>query len=344
MAIAFGASTGGAGGGGTTMAGPSVSGSKTLGIVVFLGGNGGSNDITAPTWGGSAMTLIGQNRKSGDRWLSVWYIKNPTSGATISTGGPTAWWGCAGYYTGVDQTSPIDSSAQFLSGSTSTVTLGPTTVVGSNCWLVGGWGHDTGSRSFTNGTATIRQLDTANPNSNAGLADSNGVVSTGSQSKTVSDSASEINWGTTFSLLPDTSTTAPSVETDAVSDIDLTTATGNGDVTSDGGATVTERGICWGTSANPTTSGDHATASGTTGAFSASMTGLTEATHYYVRAYAINSIGTSYGDNVEFDTLNPYRAGWTNLPGISFVPGDTETIFAEQLNDILARLHALDGG
>ncbi len=97
-------------------------------------------------------------------------------------------------------------------------------------------------------------------------------------------------------------TVAPTVTTQAVSSITSTTATGNGNVTSDGGATVTERGVCWSTSSTPTTDGSKATASGTTGAFTASITGLSPSTLYYVRAYAINSVGTSYGSQVTFTT------------------------------------------
>ena len=93
---------------------------------------------------------------------------------------------------------------------------------------------------------------------------------------------------------------APTVTTQAVTNIAALTATGNGNVTSDGGQTITERGVCWSTSVNPTTSDSKATSGGTTGAFSASLTGLSNATLYHVRAYAINSIGTSYGDDVTF--------------------------------------------
>lgn len=96
--------------------------------------------------------------------------------------------------------------------------------------------------------------------------------------------------------------TPPTVTTQAVSSIAETTATGNGNVTDDGGATITERGVCWSTSTTPTTSNSKATATGTTGAFTASITGLTEGTTYYVRAYAINAEGTSYGSQVSFFT------------------------------------------
>ena len=98
------------------------------------------------------------------------------------------------------------------------------------------------------------------------------------------------------------STVAPTVTTQAVSDLTQTTATGNGNVTNDGGTAITERGVCWNTSTNPTTANSKATASGTTGAYTVSMTGLTQSTLYYARAYAINSVGTSYGANTIFIT------------------------------------------
>lgn len=101
----------------------------------------------------------------------------------------------------------------------------------------------------------------------------------------------------------------PTVTTQAVTNITGTTATGNGTVVADGGDTITERGVCWSTSVNPTTSDSKATTAGTTGAFSASITGLTNGTLYHVRAYAINGEGTSYGSDV---TFTPYliSVGW----------------------------------
>lgn len=93
---------------------------------------------------------------------------------------------------------------------------------------------------------------------------------------------------------------APTVTTQEATGIDAPTATGHGDVTSDGNATITERGVCWGTSANPTTADSTDTATGTTGAFEAHMTSLVADTLYHYRAYAINSVGTSYGADTEF--------------------------------------------
>ena len=70
----------------------------------------------------------------------------------------------------------------------------------------------------------------------------------------------------------------------------------------DGGATVTERGICWSTNHNPTMGGSHANSGTGTGSFTCTMTGLTAGTTYYVRAYAENDEGIVYGNEVSFTT------------------------------------------
>ena len=72
-------------------------------------------------------------------------------------------------------------------------------------------------------------------------------------------------------------------------------------MTSDGGATVTERGICIGASANPDIAGTHFAASaGGTGAFTAAMTGLTLGATYHYRTYGTNSAGTGYSSDGTF--------------------------------------------
>ncbi|MGE4287536.1 MAG: FISUMP domain-containing protein [Salinivirgaceae bacterium] len=94
----------------------------------------------------------------------------------------------------------------------------------------------------------------------------------------------------------------PTVTTTAISAINAYGATSGGNVTSNGGATVTARGICWSTNSNPTIS-DNVTTDGTgNGTFTSTLTGLNPETTYYVRAYATNSLGTGYGDNIDFKT------------------------------------------
>ncbi len=94
----------------------------------------------------------------------------------------------------------------------------------------------------------------------------------------------------------------PALTTWAVSDVTDCKATGGGNIASDGGAPVTARGVCWSTAQNPTLS-DLKTEDGTgTGTFTSNITGLISNTTYYLRAYATNSSGTSYGNQVSFTT------------------------------------------
>jgi len=96
---------------------------------------------------------------------------------------------------------------------------------------------------------------------------------------------------------------APIVTTDIVDSIGKTYARCGGNVTFDGGLPVTNRGVCWSTSHNPTTSNLHTNDGSGLGEYTSIMTGLTQNTIYYVRAYATNSVGTAYGDEVEFRTV-----------------------------------------
>ncbi len=94
----------------------------------------------------------------------------------------------------------------------------------------------------------------------------------------------------------------PVVTTSTVTGISATVATTGGHVTADGGAAVTGRGVAYGTTAGPTTAGT-ITSDGTgMGIFSSQLSGLTGSTQYYVRAYATNAVGTTYGSEVTFAT------------------------------------------
>lgn len=96
----------------------------------------------------------------------------------------------------------------------------------------------------------------------------------------------------------------PTVQSTAISSLLTTSAISGGNVTADGGATVTARGVVWSTSSNPTVALATKTVDGTgTGIFTSNITGLTANTTYYVRAYATNSVGTSYGNEISFTTM-----------------------------------------
>lgn len=97
-------------------------------------------------------------------------------------------------------------------------------------------------------------------------------------------------------------TTVPELTTVAITGITLNSAVSGGTITSDGGGDITEKGVCWSTSANPTIA-DSRTSDGTGSAdFSSNIVGLAEGTTYYVRSYATNEAGTGYGDELSFVT------------------------------------------
>ena len=100
----------------------------------------------------------------------------------------------------------------------------------------------------------------------------------------------------------------PTVTTNAVTSISQIRATGGGNVTSNGGATITNRGIVWSTTQNPTITLTTKTSRGKgpnvdgLGDVVDYLTPLQPTTTYYVRAYATNSVGTAYGNQVTFTT------------------------------------------
>jgi len=97
-------------------------------------------------------------------------------------------------------------------------------------------------------------------------------------------------------------TVIPTLTTSAVTNITINSGTSGGAITKDGGAAVTARGVCWGTAVNPVISGSHTTDSQGTGSFTSNIADLTPNTLYHVRAYATNSAGTAYGNDVSFTT------------------------------------------
>jgi len=109
-----------------------------------------------------------------------------------------------------------------------------------------------------------------------------------------------------------TLTLAPGLTTLELTGVTSTAANSGGNIADDGGAEITARGVCWSTNQNPTIA-DSKTTNGTgSGSFTSSITGLTTGATYYIRAYATNSIGTSYGNQLSLTvpslpviTLNP---------------------------------------
>lgn len=99
------------------------------------------------------------------------------------------------------------------------------------------------------------------------------------------------------------SASTPSLTTSAVTNITNSSAGSGGTITSDGGLTITARGVCWSTSHNPTISDIKTSDGNGNGSFTSNIIGLAPSTPYYVRAYATNSAATGYGNELTFTTL-----------------------------------------
>ena len=146
----------------------------------------------------------------------------------------------------------------------------------------------------------------------------------------------------------------PTVTTQAVSSIDSTTATAGGTITDLGSPNPTAHGVCWDTSETPTIDDDYTDegAAGSTGAFTSSITRLLEGTTYHVRAYATNSVGTSYGAQESFKTLatttstvvnGNWSATGTWSDGLIPVSGQSVTIAHNVIVDTTPEIKVING-
>ena len=141
--------------------------------------------------------------------------------------------------------------------------------------------------------------------------------------------------GITATTCKDDKKEKPTVQTDGVSAITEYTASVAGTVASDGGEALIARGVCYNVRPQPTieqTKIEEKEGIGT-GSFSANLTGLTHNTIYYVRAYARNAMGTTYGDEIEFTTLRIFAAPEVTTAAATNVELTTATIGGNVTDD-----------
>jgi uncharacterized protein (TIGR02145 family) len=126
----------------------------------------------------------------------------------------------------------------------------------------------------------------------------------------------------------------PVISTTNASAITANTATIVSNITSDGGATIIARGVCWNTLTSPTINNSKTIDGGGTGSFSSLLTGLTGGIRYYVRAYATNSAGTSYSNEISFTTQPPIPVIATiTTTNASAITANTATIVSNITSD-----------
>jgi uncharacterized protein (TIGR02145 family) len=87
------------------------------------------------------------------------------------------------------------------------------------------------------------------------------------------------------------------------SSVTSTTAISGGNITADGNGAITSKGVCWGTTTNPSIADSHTSDGTGTDSFTSNLSGLSAGTTYYERAYATNSAGTAYGNQIAFNTM-----------------------------------------
>ena len=97
--------------------------------------------------------------------------------------------------------------------------------------------------------------------------------------------------------------TLPKVSTTSLTEVTDTSATTGGTILSDGGEVIISSGVCWGTSENPTIADNFTNDVAVHGTFVSKINGLKGGSNYYIRAYATNSVGTSYGQAVQLTTV-----------------------------------------
>lgn len=140
--------------------------------------------------------------------------------------------------------------------------------------------------------------------------------STGTQTSDLKDNIYSVRAARQFSTVA----CAPILTTTAISSITSTHALCGGNILYDTGTPVTVSGVCWSTNQNPTTADNHTTDGSTIGSFTSLMTGLSYPNTYYVRAYATNGLGTSYGNQVSFVTVPTVVPTLTTTTASSITP------------------------
>jgi hypothetical protein len=274
-----------------------------------------SVDYSYPTEIESVKLLVSTESGLGDATETVVVVAENKLTATVDGLQPsTKYYYCFRYSTGVNldntETSSfttLENSGGELSVTTLTVVSITTTTAVSGGNVTGDGGHEVTMRGVcwnTGGEPSLADDHTVDGSGLGVYLSSLAGLESSTEYHVRAYAINEMDtvYGETLDFTTQ-SNIYGTVVTSGVSDITMTSAKASGNVTDDGGVAVFERGICWDTLANPTVVKNKIPSGSGVGAFTCDMTGLTLYTTYHVRAYATNTYGTNYGDDIEFTTL-----------------------------------------
>lgn len=258
----------------------------------------------------SGWTIIGSQLNNTAALTSTIYFRVASSEPASYAPTTTAKGHCLAIatYRGADTTSPINASSQLNNASSATITatsITPTVAdtevvfIGTTALAGTQSGYSGTNPTFTERYDVNNDAGGATKDISVALASGLKTDTTATGNRTSTATVTAVNNGYLIALKP-LVIVAPTVTTQAASDVEATTATGNGNIEATGGENASAWGVCYKTSSGCTTTDDTVAGSGSggQGAFTASMTSLSTGTTYYINAYATNSAGTSYGDEV----------------------------------------------
>jgi len=206
-----------------------------------------------------------------------------------------------------------------------TISTSAATSITASSAVVGGSILNTGGSSITQSGICYAM------NNNPTLSDSiktGGGVTTGAFNVTISNLNANSSYyyrayainstGTALGVVDSfkTSPGVPTLTTTEISNNKALTATSGGVIVNNGGATITAQGVCWATTANPTTANFKTTDTSTGNSFASAIGGLSLNVTYYVRSYATNSYGTGYGNQISFTVSSSGTV--TDIDGITY--------------------------
>jgi hypothetical protein len=149
------------------------------------------------------------------------------------------------------------------------------------------------------GTWTLTRSPGGTPDTGSGTSTTILGLSEGTYNFTVTN-ASGCSSDTSANVVINVQPIIPTIATSSVSDASISTALSGGNVTSDGGSPITDRGVCWSTTINPTILNSKTSGGTSFGSFTSTITDLTIGVIYHIRAYATNCIGTGYGSDISY--------------------------------------------